>query len=94
MKFNLQRLRFERLSRKVSQEEVAQALGINRSSYHKKENGSIKISVEEFAKILELLKIPEREAGYFFVQNVPDRELPGTIQYFETGEESCTSVMV
>lgn len=74
MKFNLQKLRYERLSRKVSQDKVAQALGINRSSYHKKENGDIKISVTEFSTILSLLGIPANEAGNFFTQDVPERE--------------------
>lgn len=74
MKFNLQRLRYERLSRKVSQEEIAHALNINRTSYYKKENGDIKISVEEFAKILDVLGIPQTAAGNFFDQNVPERE--------------------
>lgn len=76
MKFNLQRLRFERLSRKISQEEVAKALGVNRSSYHKKENGDIKISVNEFAIILDVLKIPDEEAMNFFTRKVPEREQP------------------
>lgn len=66
MRFNLQRLRYERLSRKVPQDAIASALNINRSSYHKKENGKIKISVEEFAVILDVLKIPQTEAGNFF----------------------------
>jgi transcriptional regulator with XRE-family HTH domain len=74
VKFDLQRLRYERLSRRVSQEEMAQALNINRTSYYKKENGDIKISVEEFAKILEVLGIPQTEAGNFFGINVPKRE--------------------
>jgi transcriptional regulator with XRE-family HTH domain len=74
MSFNLQRLRFERLSRKVSQDTVASALRINRSSYHKKENGKLKISVEEFATIVDVLGIPQYEIPLFFVQNVPERE--------------------
>lgn len=67
MNFNLQMLRYERMSRKVSQDDIAKALDINRSSYHKKENGNIKISVEEFAGILTVLDIPHSEAGKFFV---------------------------
>lgn len=74
MTFNLQKLRYERLSRKISQEEVAKALGINRTSYYKKENGDIKISVEEFSVILTVLGIPHSEAGNFFTRNVPVRE--------------------
>lgn len=74
MGFNLQRLRYERLSRKISQEKMAAALKINRSSYHKKENGDIKISVEEFTTIIETLGIPENEVLNFFNFNVPKRE--------------------
>ncbi len=74
MTFNLQKLRYERLSRKISQDDVAKALGINRSSYYKKENGDIKISVNEFSTILTTLKIPANEAGNFFVHEVPERE--------------------
>lgn len=74
MNFNLQKLRYERLSRQISQETIAQALGVVRSTYHKKENGDIKISVEEFSTILDVLDIPQIEAGVFFSQNVPKRE--------------------
>jgi transcriptional regulator with XRE-family HTH domain len=71
MYFNLQKLRYERLSRKITQERMAQALGITRGTYHKKENGDIKISVEEFSIILDTLGIPYEEAGNFFTLKVP-----------------------
>lgn len=74
MNFNLQKLRYERLSRKITQEHMAQALGITRGTYHKKENGNIKISVEEFSIILKTLGIPYEEVGNFFTYNVPERE--------------------
>ncbi|SDJ09159.1 Helix-turn-helix [Paenibacillus naphthalenovorans] len=74
MKFNLQKLRYERMSRQISQEKVASALNISRSSYHKKETGRIKISVNEFGIILDTLGIPEVEIINFFTQNVPERE--------------------
>ena len=74
MRFNLQRLKFERLSRNVTQEEVAKVLNITRGSYHKKETGKLKLSVEEFALVLDRLGIPEKEASNFFVSNVPERE--------------------
>lgn len=77
MKFNLQKLRYERLSRRVSQEEMAKALGLNRTSYYKKEKGDIKISVEEFSVILETLGIPYEQAGDFFTVNVAKRERQG-----------------
>lgn len=75
MKFNLQKLRYERLSRKVTQEKMANAIGVTRPTYHKKENGDIKISVEEFYTFLEVMGIPLNEAGNFFKQDVPKREL-------------------
>lgn len=75
MNFNLQRLKYERMSRKISQDEMAKAIGVVRSTYHKKENGDIKISVEEFSKILDVLEIPQSDAGIFFDLNVPKREL-------------------
>lgn len=91
MRFNLQRLRYERISRKVSQEQMAHALGINRTSYHKKEMGKIKISVEEFAKILEVLNIPQSDAGYFFEQIVPIREQSEVYSFIHVNEEACTT---
>lgn len=74
MQFNLQKLRYERLSRQISQEEVASALNISRSYYHKKETGKAKMTVDEFAKVLEVLDIPETEVPKFFTLNVPERE--------------------
>jgi len=74
MKFNLQKLRYERLSRKISQEKLAVAIGVTRATYHKKENGKIKISVEEFSIILDALGISQSEAGNFFGLDVPERE--------------------
>lgn len=74
MRFNLQKLRYERLSRQISQEEVASALNISRSYYHKKETGKAKMTVDEFGKVIEVLGIPESEIIKFFTLNVPERE--------------------
>ena len=74
MEFNLQKLRYERMSRKVSQEEMAKALGVTRTTYYKKENGDIRISVEEFSTILNKLGIPDDEVVNFFKVKVPERE--------------------
>lgn len=74
MHFNLQKLRYERLSRQISQEEVASALNISRSYYHKKETGKAKMTVDEFGKVVEVLGIPETEIINFFSRNVPERE--------------------
>lgn len=74
MDFNLQKLRYERMSRQISQEEVAAALNISRSYYHKKETGKAKMTVDEFGKVVEVLGIPETEIINFFTRKVPKRE--------------------
>lgn len=72
--FNLQKLKYERLSRNVSAEKVGEHLGISANAYYKKESGASNISVEELGSILKALDIPERNAGIFFTFNVPDWE--------------------
>ena len=74
MTFNFQKLRYERMSRKISQEKMAKLLGMNHTSYWKRENGKVPISVEEFIKMLEVMGIPQSEAGNFFTDNVANRE--------------------
>jgi transcriptional regulator with XRE-family HTH domain len=74
--FNLQKLKYERLSRNISAEKVGDALGISANAYYKKESGSSNISVEEFGVILDTLGIPEKNAGIFFTFNVPEWEQP------------------
>lgn len=72
--FNLQRLKYERLSRNISAEKIGESLGISANAYYRKESGERNISVEEFGVILKTLNIPERNAGIFFTFNVPDWE--------------------
>lgn len=72
MTFSFQKLRYERMSRKISQERMAKMLGMNHTSYWKRENGKVQISVEEFIKILEVMGIPQSEAGNFFTNSVPE----------------------
>jgi len=74
MQFNLQRLRFERMSRLIPQEKVAEALGISRSYYHRKETGKAKMTIEEFGIIIDVLGIPKNEIINFFTTEVPERE--------------------
>ena len=74
MEFDLQKLRYERMSRMIPQETVAAALKISRSYYHKKETGKAKMTVNEFAKVIEVLGIPETEIINFFKRKVPKRE--------------------
>ena len=72
--FSLQRLKFERLSRNISQREMADSLGISVNAYYKKESGRLNITVEELSVLLRTLGIPEEDAGIFFNFVVPKRE--------------------
>lgn len=72
--FSLQRLKFERLSRNISQKEMADSLGISANAYYKKESGRLNITVEELSVLLKTLGIPEEDAGIFFNFIVPERE--------------------
>lgn len=74
MVFNLQKLRYERMSRKFSQEDMAEKIGMSRTSYWKRENGTVPITIDEFIKILNALDIPESESINFFTHNVDNRE--------------------
>ncbi|WP_067730179.1 helix-turn-helix domain-containing protein [Oceanobacillus damuensis] len=72
MGFNLRRLKYERMSRNISQEEMAKCLGMNHTSYWKRENGRVPISVNEFIKILKVLDIPEYEIQIFLHKELPN----------------------
>ena len=41
----------------MKQEEVAEALGISKSSYCRKERGETKFTIEEFSKLLEIFQV-------------------------------------
>lgn len=64
--FDLQRLRFERVSRKYPVDELSTLLGISRNAYYKKERGATNITVKELAVILTALQIPRSEIQLFF----------------------------
>ncbi|WP_294964467.1 helix-turn-helix transcriptional regulator [uncultured Flavobacterium sp.] len=57
-KFNLQS---KRLERQLSQEEIADLLGMTQSTYSRKEKGIIKITKAEWAKIAEVLQVEKDE---------------------------------
>ena len=54
--FNLARLKAERIARGYSQQKFARALGVSYVTYNQKENGKKPISIDQFVKILEILK--------------------------------------
>lgn len=73
-KFDLSRLKAERVARNLDQEEMAKRLGMSRSSYSKRENGKIDISVDELAKIIQVLGMSKNNLSLFFTQNVPNKQ--------------------
>ncbi|MBS7576497.1 MULTISPECIES: helix-turn-helix transcriptional regulator [unclassified Enterococcus] len=66
MKFNLNRLKAERIAKKYSQQEIADKLNWSRSVYTKRENGSVPLGVDELADIVTVLEIPEDRISIFF----------------------------
>jgi transcriptional regulator with XRE-family HTH domain len=73
LSFDLLRLKGERIARGITQEQVAKALGINKSSWSKRENGIVVIDVDEFAIIADLFGIAGDELGIFFGKDVHER---------------------
>jgi len=62
-KTTLEKLKNIRTCNSLSQEHLARALGINRTTYIRKEQGSIPITTEEWVKIAAIL---DEEPAYFF----------------------------
>ncbi|WP_144282093.1 helix-turn-helix domain-containing protein [Chryseobacterium echinoideorum] len=69
-----QKLIDKRLEKKFTQEELAYKIGIETSSYNRRENGVTKISKKEWVKLakeldVKLEEIYEPEDGIYFFQN-------------------------
>lgn len=74
MAFNLKRLRAERVAAGMTQEQIAKKVGLSREAYAKRENGLIKISVEDLANILHALGYDASKSSIFFEHNVRNKE--------------------
>ena len=74
VEFDVKRLKAERIAKGLTQEDVANALGVTRSWYAMKENGRRNITLEEFSKILDALGYYESNVHIFFKLNVAKRE--------------------
>lgn len=59
MTFNYRRLKAERVARKISQDEMADKLGMKPWSYRRRENGLIDIGADELGKIANVLGIDD-----------------------------------
>lgn len=71
LKLDLKRLRAERIAKGLDQAEFAHKLGMSRSSYSKRENGLVNISISELARMMSILGFNKDNLSIFFTQNVP-----------------------
>lgn len=75
LKLDLNRLKAERIAKGWDQAEFAHKLGMSRTSYSKRENGLVNISIKELAKMMSVLGFNKDKISIFFTQNVPERKL-------------------
>ncbi|BDH62156.1 putative Cro-like protein, phage associated [Lysinibacillus sp. PLM2] len=70
MKFNYNRLKAERIAKGLTVQQMADELGVSKSTYSKKENGKLPVTVEDFSIISNKLQIPIEQISIFFTLNV------------------------
>lgn len=75
LKLDLNRLKAERIAKGWDQAEFAHKLGMSRTSYSKRENGLVNISIKELAKMMSVLWFNKDKISIFFTQSVPKRKL-------------------
>ena len=68
IKPNLQRLRAERVAQGYDQQELGDKLGMCKTSYWKRENGKVDLSINELAQIMTVLGLDKDKASMFFTQ--------------------------
>ncbi len=66
MKFNLNRLKAERIAKGFTQEEIGEKIGITKSGYSKLESGQSKIDIDTFVSILTVLGLNPEDLVIFF----------------------------
>ncbi|MDT3393936.1 MAG: helix-turn-helix transcriptional regulator [Bacillota bacterium] len=73
MTVDLLRIKAERVAKGFTQDYVAKEIGMNRSSYIKRENGNVPFGADELAQVAELLG-HYSDIQIFFTMNVPERK--------------------
>lgn len=75
MEFDYMKLKGERVSRGLTQADMAKKLGLSRNGYAAKERGESDIGVDELAKICSILDISPMDIfPIFFTKNVHHNE--------------------
>ncbi|MDW4149029.1 helix-turn-helix transcriptional regulator [Staphylococcus saprophyticus] len=68
--FNIRRMKAERIAKGISLKEMSEKMEMTQGTYSKKENGHIRINVDDLAKVFEILNLSQDECGIFFTQTV------------------------
>ena len=74
MKFLLNRLKGERVAQGLGQEEIAELLGIDRSTYSRYENGARSMTVDTLTDIAAAIGLTADQMGVLF-KDADDEEL-------------------
>ena len=74
MKFDYNRLKAERIAKGYTIQEMADKLGMTKGTYSKKERGKLHLTIEDFAKITNILDISKENLTIFFTLNVDKTE--------------------
>ena len=74
MRLNLNRVKAERIAAGISQQSMADKLGISRTSYWKRERGIVPMGADELGRIAELIGIDKKDMYIFFDFSVPIRQ--------------------
>nr|WP_233145106.1 helix-turn-helix transcriptional regulator [Staphylococcus aureus] len=69
--FNVKRMKAERIAKGISISDMAKKLGMTPGTYSKKENGHIRINVDDLAKVIEVLELPQDKCGIFLLIKFP-----------------------
>lgn len=72
MRFNPMKLKGERVASGITQMKAAEALGVSRSSYWKREKGYVPVGADELAKLANLFG--KTDIRVFFDFNVPNSQ--------------------
>jgi transcriptional regulator with XRE-family HTH domain len=73
-KIDLKRLKAERIARGITQEKLAEFMGVTKSTISKWESGASKLGINEFIKIINFLGFSVDKISIFFTPEVPERE--------------------
>lgn len=68
--FNVKRMKAERIAKGISISDMAKKIRNDTRNLFKKENGHIRINVDDLAKVIEVLELPQDKCGIFFTYRV------------------------